>query len=99
MSWSLSTEIDNTNKESLQMGLDKLATVDRGNIGNAIPERDTQIDECVILVQELVCSPIFENAETIGVVLSGHANPEHKAQSGWANDGVTVQVFVKKYRE
>jgi hypothetical protein len=99
MSWALSATLNHT--DGLTLEIDQLKSIDRTNIGNSqcVEERDEQIELAIDAVSHLLDDAAFANAAEIGVTLSGHANPEHKTASGWANEAINISVFVKSYRE
>jgi len=101
MSWSITTTLERKDTAvDYAKDVDKLMELDRTNIGNSQceKERDEQIEAAIHAAFQLFAHPIFSNAAEIGVNLSGHANPEHKAESGWSNDSISINVFVKSYK-
>lgn len=63
----------------------------------AAKERDEQLEAAKGAALRLLVEGGFDNAEEIGVTLSGHANEDHADVKG-ANESISVNVFVKKYR-
>jgi hypothetical protein len=101
MSWSISTTLERKDTAiDAAKEVDKLRALDRSSAGNqqCESERDEQIEAAIAAAFQLFAHPVFANAAEIGVSLSGHANPEHKTQSGWSNESINVSVFVKSYR-
>jgi hypothetical protein len=104
MSWSISGELKELKSgdtdELLLKAIDTLTAVDRTNIGNSHceKERDEQIDAAIRAASQLIVEGGFGNAEEITVSLSGHANKEHKRDSSWSNEFISVQVYLKGYR-
>lgn len=102
MSWSLNKQVEgNTVEELSTNAIIELSEIDRSNIGNSqcVKERDKQIDVAIGAVSHIIIAGGFENAKKISVVLSGHANPENRLVSGWANDAINVSLTIMEYKE
>lgn len=101
MSWSISKTLDYEHSDiGRQRVCAELDAMDRASVGNqhCILERDEQIDAAIQATSQLLAVGGFSNAAEISVSLSGHANPDHKAEAGWSNDAVTISVSIKRYR-
>ena len=101
MSWTISKTLKNENTGiGLQKSLDELNDVDKTNIGNqqCETERDEQIDAAIKAAFQLIIEGGFSNADEISVSLAGHANKDHEKEQEWANDYISIQVHVKRYR-
>ncbi len=101
MSWSISTEIkkDATTK-SISDVVGILNSLDKTNIGNqqCVKERDEQVEIAINAAAHLIVNTgLAQNAEVIGVSLSGHANLNHEPVKDWANESITVSGYAKAY--
>lgn len=103
MSWSLSALLSNPEGFSdVGKNLEQLQAIDRTNAGNnqCIEERDQQIDTVQKVASVLLAHEIFQNAEKLTVVMSGHANKDHKQSvDGFANESVNIGVSIHTYKE
>lgn len=105
MSWAISKVLNNESNEVtdmfIQSGVDALRAIDRTHIGNqqCEKERDEQIDAAIKAVGTLLAQGGFANAAGLSVTLSGHANPEHKSQPGWANEAINISLSITRYQE
>lgn len=100
MSWSVSTtfpiEPGEAGKES---ALDAINALQPTGQDYAHGEKAEQCAAAKRAAFAILVEGGFENAEEIGVSLSGHANEGHASSGGMANDSITVNVYIKKYRE
>jgi hypothetical protein len=103
MSWSVSTTVEKFEKTDvgLQIALEAIADAGRSVQANMEVKEETsqQVDAAVRAAHAMIVEGGFDNAETISISLSGHANPEHKMRPEWANDYISVQIYISKYRE
>ena len=101
MSFSLSGRIKSPEGfADVQKNLEDLLAFDRSNAGNTqcVAERDELIDTAQKLASVLMATEAFANAEEVSVVMSGHANPEHKKSSEYANESISLSVSIFKYK-
>jgi len=101
MSWTISETVKHESTGiGLQKALDQLNAVDRTNVGNqqCEKERDEQIDAAIKAAFQLIVEGGFANAEEISMSLAGHANKDHEKEQEWANDYISIQVHIKRYR-
>lgn len=105
MSWSLSKEIkvDETGdgrQEPITL-LNELFT-NRDNIGNqqCIVERDEQVDSVFRAITNLLVeSGLTSHSDVITISASGHANKDHNKDDSWSNEFITINIYVKSYKE
>jgi hypothetical protein len=101
MSWSLSGKLIRPEGfADVSQNMHDLLAFDRSNAGNTqcIKERDEQIDTAQKLASVFLATEAFANAEEISVSMSGHANPEHKKSTEYANENINISVSVYKYK-
>lgn len=101
MSWSVGTTINHERTGlGLQKSLDSLnALVASGN-DQAAKERDEQLQAAIgAFFRMLADGGALDNAEEITVSFAGHANEGHKKDPAWANEYISISLYVKKYRE
>ena len=56
-------------------------------------EPKEQFDLAVEVARTIIASGAVGQGKSFRVNLSGHANPGHEPQEGWATDAMTVSVF------
>lgn len=102
MSWSISKTLNHEQTDvGLQKDLDVLNEVDRANVGNqqCEKERDEQINAAIRATFQMLVDAGFDNAKEISVSMSGHANKNHGKDDSWSNEFISINVFVKTYKE
>ena len=99
MSWSGSTKFKATSEggdaaaiRAIVVSGNESALVDGEGVSTRI-ERDTQASIAKNAAIAILDTTPFENAEWIGVSISGHTNPHHERQPGFSNESITVTVF------
>lgn len=109
MSWSISTVLQHEPTPiGLQKDLDALRALPApGGNDQAPQERDEQISAAKRAVFSILTDNggkwdnkgrAFDNAEEISVSMSGHANKNHQKDDSWADEFISVSLYVKKYR-
>jgi len=101
MSWSVSTTLEGFEytDEGLQKAHELLRELVPTGSDNAPEERDEQLLAAKNTAYNIIKYGGFENAETILVLLSGHANIDHKKDSEWSNEFIHIEVYVKSYKD
>lgn len=91
MSWSGSATV------TLPVGfaIDDIACTGQTDVPE---EMARQVAAAKEAARQMLASHVYDNAEEVSVVLSGHANPNHLAATNWANDTISVSVTITKYR-
>lgn len=108
MSWSISTVLQHEpTPMGLQKDLDALNAIPAPGGNDQAPlERDGQISAAKAAVFHMLADSmdwekhtrVFDNAEELSVSMSGHANKGHKKDEAWADEYISVSLYVKKYR-
>ena len=91
MSWSLSTEVItdvNEVRDTVEAAGDAFLAINSDTDAAKRAMRD-QILQAADCAQHLV--PVV-GGPPVRVTANGHANPDHKPRSGWADDSVTITV-------
>lgn len=57
-------------------------------------EAGEQVFVTVATVHDIIGSGVVGDPDgKFSITVSGHANPEHKPASGWANDSVVINIY------
>jgi hypothetical protein len=96
MSWSKQVTLDMTGDVDVSAKLAAVLPAGQTDLPDEVSAQNERAEGVALL---LIDSPVFANAAELSVTLSGHANPEHKAQPGSYGDTITVSVHISKYRE
>lgn len=92
MSWLLSYDFEDKDLTEESEAEIKKTLVD--NMDTWSREAYDQIGVAMLMAVQLTKSEaVGDPAAKYRVVISGHANPEHKPLDGWSNDCVTVSVY------
>ena len=101
MSWSISTTLKEHEKTDakLQQEWEALrALVPSGN-DHCPAERDEQVLAVEKALFDLLSDHgIFDHSQELVITVDGHANKEFKEDPEWANDFISINIAVKKYR-
>lgn len=100
MSWSIGMVI--TNKEGfadVSKNLEELQKIERPSVSaNVATEQEEQIQTAIKTASILLTTEVFQHATQVQVLMSGHANPEHKASDTSSNESIGLRIDVKQYR-
>jgi hypothetical protein len=59
-----------------------------------VPEHLDQYREALASVFGILLSGVVgDSSKTFKVTVSGHGNPGHEPQSGWANDSMVISIY------
>jgi hypothetical protein len=108
MSWTLQVELNHERTSlGLQKDLDALNAAAPSGNDHAIRERDEQVRAAKDAVFRILAADDgsweggtgpFDNAEVIKVTIAGHANKDHKKDASWADEYISIHLYVNKYR-
>lgn len=96
MSWSVSYKYeDNDITEETQPALQKVVEqVQEGALSTEVAE---QVLVTADVVDDIIGSGVIGDPQgKFHIILSGHANPEHKPASGWANDSIVINIYQER---
>jgi hypothetical protein len=94
MSWSVTYQAKN--RDLTDESEKQLEEWLQGPVDAMSDEAKEQIVNTMLVAMGLIDSGVVGDPNGYySVTLSGHANPEHKKTSGWANDYVALSIYQK----